>query len=92
MTVTTETIHDFAAAADAARASGDLDAITYEEIQRVLTAAVRLYAAKSERVDGFPPPPIIADQVTATDVVVTVSEMVKTAGLNLFDLSMWFRR
>jgi hypothetical protein len=85
-------IHDFAAAADAARESGDLDAITYGELERVMTAAVRLYAAKSEHVDGFPPPPITAARVTATDVVVTVSEMVKTAGLNLFDLSMWFRR
>jgi hypothetical protein len=92
MTIVTVPTHDFAAAADAARESGDLDAITYEEIERVLTAAVRLYAAKSERVDGFPPPPITAAHVTATDVVVTVSEMVKTAGLNLFDLSMWFRR
>jgi hypothetical protein len=83
---------DFVAAAEAALECGDLDAITYDEIERVMTAAVRLYAAKSERLDGFPPPPITAQRVTATDVVVTVSEMVKSAGLNLFDLSMWFRR
>jgi hypothetical protein len=93
MTVITDPrTSDFAACADAALASGDLDAISYAEIERVLTAAVRIYAAKSERIDGFPPAPITADRVTATDIVVTVSEMVKTGGLNLFDLSMWFRR
>jgi hypothetical protein len=91
MTVALPT-RDFVTAAEAALESGDLDAIAYDEIERVMTAAVRLYAAKSERLDGFPPPPLTAKRVTATDVVVTVSEMVKTAGLNLFDLSMWFRR
>jgi hypothetical protein len=30
--------------------------------------------------------------VTPTEVVTVVSEMIRTAGLNLFDLSMWFRR
>ena len=29
--------------------------------------------------------------MTATDVVVTVSEMLRAADLNAFDLSMWFR-
>jgi hypothetical protein len=71
---------------------GNLDAVSFEEIERTITAAVRLYAAKAELIDGFPPRPITPAEVTATDVVVTVSEMVKAAGLNLFDLSMWFRR
>jgi hypothetical protein len=82
---------DFAAAADAALASGELDAVSFADIERVLTAATRLYAAKVEFASEFPAP-ITASRTTATDVVVTVSEMVKTAGLNLFDLSMWFRR
>jgi hypothetical protein len=82
---------DFVAAAESALASGDLDAVSFAEIERVLTAATRIYAAKVDGADEFPPPLTAAD-MTATDVVVTVSEMVKAAGLNLFDLSMWFRR
>jgi hypothetical protein len=82
---------DFVAAADAALASGDLDAVSFDEIERVLTAATRIYAAKVDGADTFPPP-LTKDSTTATEVVVTVSEMVKAAGLNLFDLSMWFRR
>jgi hypothetical protein len=30
--------------------------------------------------------------VTPTDVVVTVSALIKSAGLNLWDVSMWFNR
>jgi hypothetical protein len=82
---------DFVAAADAALAGGDLDTVPFADIERVLTAAMRVYAAKVDGAETFPPP-ITAAQTTATEVVVTVSEMVKAAGLNLFDLSMWFRR
>jgi hypothetical protein len=82
---------DFVASAEAALASGDLDAVSFADIERVLTAATRIYAAKVDGADTFPPP-LTAGSTTATDVVVTVSEMVKAAGLNLFDLSMWFRR
>ena len=82
---------DFVTAADAALAGGDLSAVSFDDIERVLTAAMRIYAAKVDGAETFPPP-IAAAQTTATDVVVTVSEMVKAAGLNLFDLSMWFRR
>jgi hypothetical protein len=82
---------DFVAAAEAALASGDLDAVSFAEIERALTAATRIYAAKVDGADSFPPP-LSATGTTATEVVVTVSEMVKAAGLNLFDLSMWFRR
>jgi hypothetical protein len=80
---------DFVAAAEAALASGDLNAVSFDEIERVLTAATRIYAAKVDGADTFPPP-LTKDSTTATEVV--VSEMVKAAGLNLFDLSMWFRR
>ncbi len=47
------------------------------------------YARK--RVDEFPAP-LIAEKVTATDVAITVSEMVRVADLNMFDLSMWHGR
>jgi hypothetical protein len=82
---------DFVAAAERALTSGDLSLVTDAELERVMTAAVRLYAAKTET-DNPPATPITPEQVTPTDVVVTVSDVIKAAGLNLWDVSMWFRR
>jgi hypothetical protein len=82
---------DFVDAASRALASGNLDLVSDAELERVLTAAVRLYAAKTET-DNPPASPITPDQVTPTDVVVAVSDIIKAAGLNLWDVSMWFRR
>jgi hypothetical protein len=82
---------DFVEAADRALASGNLELVSDAELKRVMTAAVRLYAAKTET-DTPPASPITPDQVTPTDVVVTVSDIIKAAGLNLWDVSMWFRR
>mgnify|MGYP003403804359 FL=1 len=39
-----------------------------------------------------PAQPITPSAVTPTDIVVTVSDLIKSAGLNLWDLSMWFNR
>jgi hypothetical protein len=81
---------DFVTAAEHALASGQLDAVGDVELARVMTAAVRLYAAKAE---GDTPPAVVTpEQVTPTDVVVTVSALIRAAGLNLWDLSMWFNR
>jgi hypothetical protein len=41
--------------------------------------------------DSFPPP-LVAEKVTATDVATVVSEMIRVADLNMFDLSMWHGR
>ena len=81
---------DFIAAAERALESGKLDGVSDAELERVMTAAVRLYAAK---VEGDTSPQVVApDRVTPTDIVVTVSAMIRAVGLNLWDLSMWFNR
>jgi hypothetical protein len=82
---------DFVAAAERALSSGKLDAISDQELARVLTAAVRLYAAKTD-VDGETPPPVEPEKLTPTDVVVTVTQLIRAVGLNLWDLSMWVQR
>jgi hypothetical protein len=59
------------------------------EIQAMLARAVRLYA---ERVTEFGTalPAFPADaQMTATDVMVTVSAMLKAVNLQVFELGMW---
>jgi hypothetical protein len=80
----------FVAAAERALASGDLSRVSSAELERVMTAAVRLYAAKTEA-EGERAP-VTPERVTPTDIVVTVSAMLRAAGMNIWDLSMWFRR
>jgi hypothetical protein len=82
---------DFVAAAEDALSSGDLARVSDADLERVMTAAVRLYAAKTEA-DAPPSAPVTPSVVTPTEVVVTVSDMLKAAGLNLWDVSMWFNR
>jgi hypothetical protein len=71
--------------------SGGEPAISDNDLASVMTAAMRLYAARAEARDAFPPP-LLRDKITATDVAVTVSEMVQVVDLNMFDLSMWHGR
>jgi hypothetical protein len=82
---------DFVAAAEHALSTGQPGQVSDSDLERVLTAAVRLYAAKAET-DRPPAQPITPSSVTPTEIVVTVSDLIKAAGLNLWDVSMWFNR
>lgn len=59
------------------------------EVQAILARAVRLYAGRvAEReadLVAFP----AAAQMTATEVMVTVTAMLKAVNLQLFELGMW---
>jgi hypothetical protein len=79
------------ALAERTLASGNFDAFSDADLECVMTSAVKLYVAKAEATGAYPPP-VTAERVTPTEVVTVVSEMIRSAGLNLFDLSMWFRR
>jgi hypothetical protein len=81
---------DFVTAAEHALQSGKLDGVSDAELERVMTAAVRLYAAKAEADE--PPAVVTPELVTPTDIVVTVSALIRAVGLNLWDVSMWFNR
>jgi hypothetical protein len=81
----------FAARLEQALAAGDFAAVPDQDLAEVLTAAVRFYAAKAEAT-GALPAPLAADRITPTEVVTMVSEMIRAADLNLFDVSMWYRR
>jgi hypothetical protein len=82
---------DFVEAAERALRSGILEQVPDAELERVMTAAVRLYAAKAES-ENPTVRPITPEKVTPTEVVVTVSALIRSAGLNLWDVSMWFNR
>jgi hypothetical protein len=82
---------DFVEAAERALSSGQPGQVSDAELERVMTAAVRLYAAKTET-DQPPAQPVTPSGVTPTEIVVTVSDLIRAAGLNLWDVSMWFNR
>jgi hypothetical protein len=82
---------DFCAAARAALKRGEPDAISDKQLQQVLTAAVKIYAAKVER-RGHEVAPFPRDAVTATESVVTACGMIRAADLNMFDVAIWFHR
>jgi hypothetical protein len=82
---------DFVHAAEQALAAGEPGRVSDAELERVLTAAVRLYAAKSET-DTPPVNAVTPQNITPTDIVVTVTGLIHSAGLNLWDVSMWFNR
>jgi hypothetical protein len=82
---------DFCAAAHDALKRGEPDAVSDKTLQRVLTAAVKLYAAKVER-RGHDVAPYAPNAVTATETVVTACGLIRAADLNMFDVAIWFHR
>ena len=81
----------FCAQVDDALERGKPEAVPDEVLQRVLSAAVRLYAAKSEdRPRELAP---FGDKpVNATEAVTAICAIMRAADLNFFDLQMWYRR
>ena len=87
----TESGAAFCASVEDALKNGRPDAVPDEELQRVLSAAVRLYTAKSEdrarELEPFGEQP-----VNATEAVTAICAIMRAADLNFFDLQMWYRR
>jgi hypothetical protein len=82
---------DFCALARDALKRGEPDAISDKNLQDVLTAAVKVYAAKVER-RGHDVAPFEKNAVTATETVVTACGLIRAADLNMFDVAIWFHR
>ena len=74
-----------------ALADGAFSGVPSGELQRVLTAAIKLYAAKAEAEEQLPAP-VSAEKITPTEIVLVVSELLRAADISLFDLAMWYRR
>ena len=86
-----EGVAAFCAQVDAALEAGKPEAVPDESLQRVLSAAVRLYSAKSEdRARELAP---FGDKpVNATEAVTAICAIMRAADINFFDLQMWYRR
>ncbi|MEK9644320.1 MAG: hypothetical protein VW547_02125 [Alphaproteobacteria bacterium] len=78
--------------AERALFDGQTEGISDETVQKLLTAGTRLFANKVEMEERFFSPYTGSEAVTATDVVMTCSDMLRAVNLSTFDLAMWFRR
>ena len=68
-------------------ADGRLDVLTTEALQTLMAAACRVYAARVEAGEQFTP--LRRNAISATDVMVTASGMLRAADLAVFELGMW---
>ncbi len=66
---------------------GKLDVVTAEALQKLIAAACRVYTARVEAGEQFTP--IAKNSISATDVMVTASGLLKAADLAVFELGMW---
>jgi hypothetical protein len=66
---------------------GQLDMVTADALQTLMAAACRVYTARTEAGEQFMPVP--RNSITATDVMVTASGLLRAADLAVFELGMW---
>lgn len=66
---------------------GTTDNVSDQAVRQLMTAAVKLYASKTEA--GARVTPFVEDSVTATEVVATVDKMLRAVDVELFELGMW---
>ena len=76
-----------AAALERSIADGELDLVSAEALQKLIAAACRLYSARSEAGEQFTPVP--KHSISATDVMLTASGLLRAADLAVFELGMW---
>lgn len=64
--------------------------ISDAQLASMMTALVRLYAARVETTGVFPK--VMTQEVTATDALLVACEMVGFHDINMFDFTMWYDR
>jgi hypothetical protein len=76
-----------AAALERGIVDGKLDLVTTEALQKLIAAACRVYTARVEAGEAITPVP--KNSISATDVMVTASGLLRAADLAVFELGMW---
>ncbi len=76
-----------AAALERSIADDKLDTVSAEALQKLIAAACRVYTARREAGEQFAP--VAKNSISATDVMVTASGLLKAADLAVFELGMW---
>ena len=64
-----------------------LNTVSAEALQKLIAAACRVYTARVEAGEKFTPVP--KNSISATDVMVTASGLLRSADLAVFELGMW---
>ena len=77
---------------EAALAAGRTAEVPDAAVQRLFAAALRLHARKADEEQRHFASIAPDAAVSTTDVAVAVTELLRAAELNLFDLSMWASR
>ena len=78
---------NLAAALQRGLADGKLDVVGADALQALIAAACRLYAARREAGEDIAP--VGKNSISATDVMVTASGLLRAADLAVFELGMW---
>ncbi len=74
--------------------NGEANRISDEALAKIMTASVRLYYAKAEG-EGRTPPTVMnegPETLSPTEMLTTVSEMLRAVRLGPMELGLWFRR
>ncbi len=74
--------------------NGEASLVSDEAVAQILTAAIRLYVAKSDGEERtFPPIAGSHDsEMTPTELLSAVSEMLRAMHLGPMELALWYRR
>jgi hypothetical protein len=64
-----------------------LDAVSAEALQKLMAAICRVYTARAQAGEKFTP--VARNSITATDVMITASGLLRAADLAVFELGMW---
>lgn len=86
-----DAVDAFCAQVESAIAANRPGDIADADLSRVLQAAVRAYAFKTEKA-GHYIDPYEKGSITATETVMAATAIIRAADLNLWDLAMWFNR
>jgi hypothetical protein len=68
-------------------ADGTLNLVSADALQALIAAACRVYGARTEAGEQFTPVP--KHSISATDVMLTASGLLRAADLAVFELGMW---
>ena len=85
---------DLHQAARSLAATGEAARVSDEAVAQLLTAAIRLYVAKSDGEERTFAPVVReeSDPLTATEVLSAVSELLRALRLGPLELALWYRR
>jgi hypothetical protein len=80
-------VERLAAALERSIADDKLDTVSAPALQKLIAAACRLYTARAQSGESFTP--VARNSITATDVMITASGLLRSADLAVFELGMW---